>query len=114
MLDLREQGINSINQLDELIRKSVDDRQELQDKIKNVEAQMSSLSEDMENIHTINQYREIYRYNKNNPNDKQFAEEYYSELSVYQNKKKSESRKQITFDLSQKALATHYLKPKIQ
>ncbi|MEF9983466.1 MAG: VapD family protein [Oscillospiraceae bacterium] len=30
-----------------------------------------------------------------------------------QNKKKSGSRKQITFDLSQKALAAHYPKPKI-
>lgn len=41
---------------------------------------MKSLSQDMENI---NKYREIYKYHKKNPNDKQFAEEYYSELSVY-------------------------------
>ena len=44
---------------------------------------MNSLSQDMENINTINKYREIYKYNKKNPEDKQFAEEYYSELSVY-------------------------------
>ncbi|HGK8262010.1 TPA: endonuclease, partial [Streptococcus pyogenes] len=37
----------------------------------------------MENINTINKYREIYKYHKKNPEDKQFAEEYYSELSVY-------------------------------
>ncbi|EGS35607.1 hypothetical protein HMPREF1040_0035 [Megasphaera sp. UPII 135-E] len=37
----------------------------------------------MENINTINKYREIYKYYKKNPEDKQFAEEYYSELSVY-------------------------------
>ena len=44
---------------------------------------MKSLSQDMENINTINKYREIYKYHKKNPEDKQFAEEYYSELSVY-------------------------------
>lgn len=37
----------------------------------------------MENINTINQYREIYKYHKKNYEDKQFTEEYYSELSVY-------------------------------
>ncbi|MFR2574282.1 MAG: hypothetical protein ACLS9H_05955 [Dialister sp.] len=37
----------------------------------------------MENINTINRYREIYKYHKKNLEDKQFAEEYYSELSVY-------------------------------
>ena len=44
---------------------------------------MKSLSQDMENINTINRYREIYKYHKKNLEDKQFAEEYYSELSVY-------------------------------
>ena len=74
---------NSITQLNELIKKSVDDRQNLLDKIKKIETEMKSLSQDMENINTINKYREIYKYHKKNPEDKQFAEEYYSELSVY-------------------------------
>ena len=83
IIKLREQGINSITQLDDLIKKSVDDRQDLLDKIKNIETKMKSLSQDMENINTINKYREIYKYHKRNPEDEQFAEEYYSELSVY-------------------------------
>ena len=37
----------------------------------------------MENVNTINKYREIYKYQKKNFDDKQFADEYYSELSVY-------------------------------
>ena len=82
-IKLREQGINSITQLDDLIKKSADDRQDLLDKIKNIETKMKSLSQDMENINTINKYREIYKYHKKNLEDKQFAEEYYSELSVY-------------------------------
>ena len=44
---------------------------------------MKGLSQDMENINTINKHREVYKYHKKNPDDKQFAEEYYSELSVY-------------------------------
>ena len=83
IIKLREQGINSITQLDDLIKKSADDRQDLLDKIKNIETKMKSLSQDMENINTINKYREIYKYHKKNPEDKQFAEEYYSELSLY-------------------------------
>ena len=74
---------NSITQFDDLIKKSADDRQDLLDKIKKIETEMKSLSQDMENIKTINRYREIYKYHKKNLEDKQFAEEYYSELSVY-------------------------------
>lgn len=80
IIKLREEGINSITQLDDLIKKSADDRQDLLDKI---ETEMKSLSQDMEDINTINKYREIYKYHKKNPEDRQFEEEYYSELSVY-------------------------------
>lgn len=83
IIKLREQGINSITQLDDLIKKSANDRQDLLDKIKNIETKMKRLSQDMENINTINKYREIFKYHKKNLEDKQFAEEYYSELSVY-------------------------------
>ena len=71
IIKLREQGINSITQLDDLIKKSADDRQDLLDKIKNIETKMKSLSQDMENINTINKYREIYKYHKKNLEDKQ-------------------------------------------
>ena len=64
IIKLREQGINSITQLDDLIKKSADDRQDLLDKIKNIETKMKSLSQDMENINTINKYNEIYKYHK--------------------------------------------------
>lgn len=80
IIKLREEGINSITQLDDLIKKSADDRQDLLDKI---ETEMKSLSQDMEDINTINKYHEIYKYHKKNPEDRQFEEEYYSELSVY-------------------------------
>ena len=37
IIKLREQGIDSITQLDDLIKKSADDRQDLLDKIKAVQ-----------------------------------------------------------------------------
>jgi len=83
IIKLREQEINSITQLDDLIKKSADDRQDLLDKIKKIESEMKSLSQDMENINTINKYCEIYKYHKKNPENNQFADEYYSEISVY-------------------------------
>ena len=35
--------------------------------VKKIETEMKSLSQDMENINTINKYREIYKYHKKNP-----------------------------------------------
>ena len=107
IIKLREQGINSITQLDDLIKKSADDRQVLLDKIKKIETEMKSLSQDMENINTVNKYREIYKYHKKNPGDKQFADEYYSELFLYkiaakeilENYKKLPNKKEILSSL---------------
>lgn len=107
IIKLREQGINSITQLDDLIKKSADDRQVLLDKIKKIETEMKSLSQDMENINTVNKYREIYKYHKKNPGDKQFVDEYYSELSLYkiaakeilENYKKLPNKKEILSSL---------------
>lgn len=59
IIKLREQGINSITQLDDLIKKSVDDRQDLLDKIKKIETEMKSLSRDMENINTTRKILKI-------------------------------------------------------
>lgn len=80
---LRNLGIQSITQLDALLTQSADERQSLQDEIGELETQMNALSQDMENVHTVHAYRELYKYNKAHPEDKVFAEEYRSELAVY-------------------------------
>lgn len=59
IIKLSEQGINSITQLDDLIKKSVDDRQDLLNKIKKIETKMKSLSRDMENINTTRKILKI-------------------------------------------------------
>ena len=45
---IREHGIKSIKQLDEYIRKSAEERQNLQDKIKVIDIKISTLSSTME------------------------------------------------------------------
>lgn len=80
---LRNLGIQSITQLDALLTQSADERQSLQDEIRKLETQMDTLSQDMENAHTVHAYRELYKYHKAHPEDKAFAEEYRSGLAVY-------------------------------
>ena len=58
IIKLREQGINSITQLDDLIKKSADDRQSLLEKIKN-------LSKDMKYINTTRKILNINNLPKN-------------------------------------------------
>jgi predicted DNA binding CopG/RHH family protein len=54
---LREQGIKSVNQLDEYIQKAADERQNLQDKIKDIDKEIQELSATMEQVHTVKKYR---------------------------------------------------------
>lgn len=69
--------------IDALLTKSADERQSLQDEIRELETQMDALSQDMENVQTVHAYRELYKYHKANPEDTAFAEEYRTELVAY-------------------------------
>lgn len=71
---IREHDINSIRQLDEYIRKSAEERQSLQDKIKEIDKDMQLLSDTMEQVHTVKKYRVYYKEYKSNPSDKAFFE----------------------------------------
>ena len=83
VLFLREQGIKSVAQLDVLIKEGADTRQELQEKIKLIDYKSAQLSSVMEHAHTIKKFKEIYKYHKENPNDKQFENEYSREIALY-------------------------------
>ena len=50
---IREYGINSIKQLDEYIRRNAKERQNLQDKIKEIDKAMQLLSDTMKQVHTV-------------------------------------------------------------
>jgi len=82
---IREHGIKSVQQLDEFIKKSADERQNLQDKIKAIDKEMEQLSTMMEQVHTVKKYRAYYKEYKANPSDRAFFEEYKAQITLYEN-----------------------------
>lgn len=82
---IRKHGINSVNQLDEYIRKSAEERQNLQDKIKVIDIEIQKLSATMDKVHTVKKYRAYYKEYKANPSDKAFFEEYKAHITLYEN-----------------------------
>ena len=82
---IREHGIKSVQQLDEFIKKSADERQNLQDKIKAIDKEMEQLSTTMEQVHTVKKYRAYYKEYKANPSDRAFFEEYKAQITLYEN-----------------------------
>ena len=85
VLSMREKGFQSLTQLDNYIKKSADKRQNLQEKIKKLEEKITTLSRSMEQVHTVNKYRQIYQEYKKNPGDKNFVREHRSEILLYEN-----------------------------
>ena len=81
---IREHGIKSVQQLDEFIQKSADERQNLQDKIKSIDKETEQLSATMEQVHTVKKYRGYYKEYRSNPSDKAFFEEYKSQIVLYE------------------------------
>ena len=85
VLSMREKGFQSLAQLDNYIKKSADKRQNLQEKIKKLEEKIETLFLSMEQVHTVNKYRQIYQEYKKNPCDKDFVREHKSEILLYEN-----------------------------
>lgn len=81
---MREKGFKSLAQLDEFIKQSADKRQNLQDEIKAIEDKIATLSTNMENIHTVAEYRQIYQAYKSDKTDKAFFEEHKSQIMLYE------------------------------
>lgn len=82
---MREKGIKTLFELDKFIQSNADKRQELQDKIKLLDKDISNLSITMGQVHLVKMYRQIYLEYKNDTTDKAFYDEHKSEISQYQN-----------------------------
>ena len=82
---IREHGIKSVQQLDEFIQKSADERQNLQDKIKSIDKETEQLSATMEQVHTVKKYRGYYKEYRSNPSARAFFEEYKAQITLYEN-----------------------------
>lgn len=85
VLLMREKGFKSISQLDGYIKDSALTRQDLQDQIKVIDNKISTLSNTMEQVHTVKMYRQIYLEYKKDQSDKAFFEEHKSEITLYEN-----------------------------
>ena len=82
---MRGKGIKTLSELDSFIQSNADKRQELQDKIKILDKDISNLSITMEQVHIVKMYRQIYLEYRNDTTDKAFYEEHKSEIAQYQN-----------------------------
>lgn len=80
---MRDKGIESVSDIDTLIKESAEKRQNIQDEIKKIEAEIQHLSETMENIHTVLLYRGHSKYHRENPEDKAFAGEYSGQIAMH-------------------------------
>lgn len=69
---MREKGIKTLSELDDFIKSSADKRQDLQDKIKVLDKDISNLSITMEQVHIVKMYRQIYVEYKKDTSDKAF------------------------------------------
>ena len=63
---MRDKGIESVSDIDTLIKESAEKRQNIQDEIKKIEAEIQHLYETMENIQTVLLYREHSKYHREN------------------------------------------------
>lgn len=70
VLLMREKGFKPISQLDEFIKESALKRQNIQDQIKVIDNIISTLSNTMEQVHTVKLYHQIYLEYKKDPSDK--------------------------------------------
>ena len=85
VLFMREKGFKPISQLDEFIKESALKRQNIQDQIKVIDNIISTLSNTMEQVHTVKKYRGYYKEYKANPSDRAFFEEYKAQITLYEN-----------------------------
>ena len=82
---IRKNGIKFVQQLDEFIKKSVDERQNLHNKIKTIGKEMELLSDTLEQVYIVKKYRAYYKEYKANPSDRAFFEEYKAQITFYEN-----------------------------
>ncbi|MGF3113627.1 relaxase/mobilization nuclease domain-containing protein [Facklamia sp. P9177] len=104
VLALRNLGVNSKQELDLLVEKTADERQDLLGKIKEIEQEMENLSTTMEEIEMVRKYRGHYKYAKENSDDKYFEREYSAELKLYTTSATSLSKKYKTMPKSKEIL----------
>lgn len=73
-------GFNSLYRLDEFIKQSADEKQNLQEEIKMIDRKIDILSFTKKQFHTVKMYRQIFQEYKSDISDKPFFEEHKSKI----------------------------------
>ena len=80
---VRNEGLKSRSLLEKALQEKASEIQKLLTDIKEIEKNIDSKNQMMENRYIIGQYKEIHKYAKENPEDKAFLNEYGSQLMLY-------------------------------
>ena len=82
--EMRKSGVNSYEELDLKLKKVASDRQQLLDKIKQIEKEMKSIYSAIENKNTISANQLIYAMYMKDKEDTDFYEEYRPQIIAYE------------------------------
>jgi hypothetical protein len=80
---IRNEGLKSRSQLEKALKEKASEIQKLLTDIKEIEKNIDLKNQMMENRYIIEQYKEIHKYAKENPEDKAFLNEYEPQLMLY-------------------------------
>ena len=80
---VRNAGYKTREQLEEALKESASKVQDLLTENKKIENQIEKKMKLMENRHIVDLYKQIYKYSKEHPEDKAFADEYSPQLTIY-------------------------------
>ena len=80
---VRSEGFKTREQLEKALQEKAAKVQSLLTKNKEIEKEIEEKKQVMENRYIIEQYKEIYKYAKDNPQDKAFINEYNPQITLY-------------------------------
>lgn len=80
---VRSEGFKTQEQLEKALQDKASEIQNLLSENKKIEKLIEEKKQTMENRYIIEQYKEIYKYAKNHPEDKAFTNEYNAQLLLY-------------------------------
>jgi hypothetical protein len=80
---VRNEGLKSRSQLEKALQEKANEIQTLLTNIKEIENNIDSKNQTMENRYIIEQYKEIHKYANENSEDKAFLNEYEPQLMLY-------------------------------
>ncbi|NMA84955.1 MAG: relaxase/mobilization nuclease domain-containing protein [Epulopiscium sp.] len=93
--ELRKYNIKDYSELESLIQDQATKRQGILTEIKNIEIEMKSIKETVEELHVLKIYKKTYDAHKSNPDDKDFFDTYKYQIIKYETAYNSLKEKEL-------------------